>query len=178
MQPIATKRMCILGNSGSGKSTLADALGKLFNVPVYHLDRELLHGQFVSLGLQEQRRIHNEIISKEEWIIDGRYSKLLPDRLSRATMVIIIDTPRSQAIFQLFRRHFKKDQLRSSIPLRAKSGIGLRLLSYTIRYKRRKRLEELKKLLIDNPKVTLVVLKPDTLESWIEQISQFFLLPQ
>lgn len=31
-------RIAVIGYSGSGKSTLADALGKLYNIPVLHLD--------------------------------------------------------------------------------------------------------------------------------------------
>lgn len=88
-------RICIMGPSNSGKSTLAQAIGQACDLPVVHLD-QLHHLP----GTDWQPRpvaafvaLHDAAIRGERWVIDGNYSRCLPQRLSRATGVILLDVP-------------------------------------------------------------------------------------
>jgi adenylate kinase family enzyme len=92
-------RICVMGPSGSGKSTLAEAIGRAKALPVVHLDR-LRHEP----GLHWQQRpdnvfadLHDEAIEADAWIIDGNYSQLLPQRLERATGLILLDASAGRA---------------------------------------------------------------------------------
>ena len=88
-------RICIMGPSNSGKSTLAQAIGQARALPVVHLDR--LHH---IPGTDWQPRpaadfiaLHDTAIGRENWVVDGNYSRCLPQRLARATGVILLDVP-------------------------------------------------------------------------------------
>jgi adenylate kinase family enzyme len=86
-------RVCILGPSNSGKSTLASAIGQARGLPIVHLDR-YRHRPGTQWELRpdsEFMQLHDEAIDREQWVIDGNYSKLLPQRLARATGFILLD---------------------------------------------------------------------------------------
>lgn len=92
-------RLCIFGPSGSGKSSLALAISRKTGLPVAHLDQ--LHHQpgtdWVQRPPQEFAALHRAAIAGERWVIEGNYSALMPERIARATGVILLDigTPRS-----------------------------------------------------------------------------------
>lgn len=167
-------RICILGNSGSGKSTLAHLLGQRYSLPVYHLDRELLTGQFISRPEEEQRRRHRQIIAQDGWIIDGRYSKLLPERLARADLVIFLNVPRWVVIPRTAKRAAQTKH-RIGAPQGARSSYTLELLRHQLRYNRRHRLRRLQADIASvSTKITVLVLERDSLEGWLRTIEDFF----
>lgn len=100
------RRICVLGPSNSGKSTLAAAIAVRLALPAVHLD-QLYHlpgtdweprpeAEFVAL--------HDAAIAGESWVMDGNYSKCLPQRLRRATGVILLDIPAPASLLRYFRR--------------------------------------------------------------------------
>lgn len=88
------RRVMIIGGSGSGKSTLARALGAIWNLPVYHIDREVhwLPG-WVERPKAEKAPIVQKIVAGDTWIFEGNHSSTFPDRLARADMLIWTDAP-------------------------------------------------------------------------------------
>ncbi|CAM3711954.1 GTPase [Xenorhabdus thuongxuanensis] len=99
-------RICIMGPSNSGKSTLANAISRKCNLKVIHLD-QLFHlpntnwqersvGEFISL--------HDMAIEEENWVIDGNYRKCLPQRLSRATGMILLDVSTPSSLLRYVNR--------------------------------------------------------------------------
>ena len=99
-------RICIFGPSNAGKSTLAAKLGRKLDIPLVHLD--LLHHlpgtDWQPRPQEDFDRLHDEAIAGERWIIEGNYSRLMPERLKRATGVIWIDTPVAGNLWRYFRR--------------------------------------------------------------------------
>lgn len=100
------RRICVLGPSNSGKSTLAAAVARKRGLPVVHLD-QLYHvpntdwrprptAGFVAL--------HDAAIADESWVMDGNYSLCLPQRLRRATGVILLDISVPASLLRYFRR--------------------------------------------------------------------------
>jgi adenylate kinase family enzyme len=101
-------RICILGPSNSGKSTLATAIGRSKKLPVVHLDqyRHLPGTQWQLRSDAEFTGLHDAAISGEQWVIDGNYSKLLPQRLARATGFVLLDASAGASLARYLRRTF------------------------------------------------------------------------
>ena len=95
-------RICVMGPSCSGKSTLADALARKLQLHAIHLDvlhhlpgtdwEPRPHGDF--------QRLHDAAIETEQWVMDGNYSQLLPQRLARATGLILLDVSTIRSLFR------------------------------------------------------------------------------
>lgn len=99
-------RVCILGPSNSGKSTLAQAIGRKQGLPVAHLDRlyHLPHTDWQPRPETEFLRLHDEAIRQDGWVMEGNYMRHLPERLERATGLILLDVAIAISLFRYFRR--------------------------------------------------------------------------
>ena len=98
MQPIPPladlgRRIMILGPSSSGKSTLAEALSRKLSIPAIHLDqlRHLPQTDWQERPDAEFHSMHDAAILRPEWVMDGSYSILMPQRLARTTGMIVVD---------------------------------------------------------------------------------------
>lgn len=99
-------RIAVIGRSCSSKSTLAHALGEALRFPVHHLDT--LHHQpgtnWVPRSADDFTALHKDAIEGEAWVMDGNYSRLMPERFKRATSVIWLDLGVSICLWRYFRR--------------------------------------------------------------------------
>jgi adenylate kinase family enzyme len=88
-------RICIMGPSNSGKSTLALAIGTARDLPVVHLDQlhHLPGTDWQPRAPAEFHALHDAALAADRWVMDGNYSRCLPQRLARATGVILLDVP-------------------------------------------------------------------------------------
>jgi len=103
------KRICILGPSCAGKSTLAEKLGEKLGLPVLHLDR-ISHIPGTNWAWRPRvavQKEHDEFIQKDEWIVDGQYVRLLPQRFQRADTVILLKVNRFVSVWRFLKRHFR-----------------------------------------------------------------------
>ena len=164
------QRICVIGGSGSGKSTLASALSEHYKIPAYHLDRELLHGQFEPLPLEEQQRRHAKIISDDAWVIDGSYAKLLDDRLARAELVVFLNVSRLRTIPRVLRRYLKNEHRRDSVPDVARNAMSAKFLWWCLKYSRRSRYKKLEVQCKKYAHLTLVSLPRDSVDGWVRTI--------
>jgi len=99
-------RICILGPSNSGKSTLAAAIGRARDLPVVHLD-QYRHRPGTRWELRpddEFAKLHDAAVSGERWVIEGNYSKLLPQRLVRSTGFVLLDASAGASLVRYLRR--------------------------------------------------------------------------
>ncbi|RZZ88408.1 AAA family ATPase [Pseudoxanthomonas winnipegensis] len=106
-------RICIMGPSNSGKSTLAEAIGCARSLKVVHLDQlhHLPDTDWVPRPFEEFAALHDAAISDSRWVVDGNYSRLLPQRLERATGLILLDVPTTTSLYRYFRRcWFERDR--------------------------------------------------------------------
>lgn len=103
---IAAKIM-VIGYSGSGKSTLAGALGKLYDVPVLHLDSVHFLPGWREREDGEKRRIVAEFIRENSgWVIDGNYRRLLYDeRTEQADMIVELLFNRFVCLSRVWKRY-------------------------------------------------------------------------
>lgn len=86
-------RLCIVGPSNSGKSTLARAIGRQRALPVVHLDQlhHLPGSDWVPRPREEFIALHDAAILGERWVMEGNYSVCMPQRLARATGLLLLD---------------------------------------------------------------------------------------
>ncbi len=99
-------RICILGPSGSGKSTLAQAIARARGLAAIHLDQlhHLPDTDWQPRPQAEFVALHDAAIQVPSWVIEGNYSRCLPQRLDRATGVIRLETPTLTSLYRYFRR--------------------------------------------------------------------------
>ena len=53
---------------------------------------------------EETQKEHDEFILRREWIIDGQYKRLMPQRLERADTLILLEVNRFTCLFRYLRR--------------------------------------------------------------------------
>lgn len=87
------KRIMVIGCPGSGKSTFSRALNKKTGLPLYYLDMLYWQedGTIIDRSVFLERL--NEVIKKDEWIIDGNYGSTIEMRLKACDTVIFLDYP-------------------------------------------------------------------------------------
>lgn len=87
-------RVVIIGNAGGGKSTLARVLAKERALRHVEIDRLLWQEGWVLTPTEIYEQKHAEIIHGDDWVIDGLGQLAsIPQRLARATEIILIDMP-------------------------------------------------------------------------------------
>jgi adenylate kinase family enzyme len=99
-------RIMICGTSNTGKSTLAAAIGTRRGFEVVHLDRLrfLPDTDWVQRPDAEFARLHDAAILGERWVMDGNYSLLTPQRIARATGIVLLGDNRWACLARYFRR--------------------------------------------------------------------------
>jgi adenylate kinase family enzyme len=95
-----------MGPSNSGKSTLAAAIARARGLPLIHLD-QLYHQPNTDWQPRPEVEfiaLHDAAIAEACWVMEGNYSRCLPQRLARATGVILLDTTTAVSLLRYFRR--------------------------------------------------------------------------
>lgn len=98
------QRIAIIGSSGAGKSTLARELGAILGLEVVHLDVHYWQPGWVPTPEAEWDRINRELVQKEQWIIDGNYSRTMEVRMAAADTIIYLDLPRWLCVWRVLKR--------------------------------------------------------------------------
>ena len=87
------QRVLIIGPCGAGKSTLAAELGRILDLPVFHMDQLNWRPGWVESSKDEIRARLATITAEDRWLIDGNYGGTLDARLARADTVVYLDFP-------------------------------------------------------------------------------------
>lgn len=88
------KKVAIFGNTGGGKSTLAKALAEITQLPLTSIDKITYLPGGEPIAHADYLSIHAELITNDEWIIDG-YG-CVPSawqRFAAADTLIYVDLP-------------------------------------------------------------------------------------
>jgi adenylate kinase family enzyme len=107
-------RIMICGTSNTGKSTLAHAIGRAADLTVVHLDqlRFLPHTDWQDRPEAEFKALHDDAILGERWVMEGNYSRHFPQRLARATGIILVSDNRWANLARYVRRTlFEKERI-------------------------------------------------------------------
>ncbi|MEJ5064574.1 hypothetical protein WH279_13775 [Erwinia sp. MYb375] len=98
------RKILIIGRPCSGKTTLAKKLSRLWGIPSYDLDDINWRKGWDRVNVEEMNQRVQCILSTDEWIISGDYLSGLPQRLSHATDVIILNVNGFTATYRYFKR--------------------------------------------------------------------------
>ncbi|MGW7987690.1 DNA topology modulation protein [Staphylococcus shinii] len=155
-------KIIVIGSSGSGKSTLSRELSNILEIPVYHLDKLFWKPNWVMTTKDEQFKIQNSLLDKNEWIIDGNYTGILEERLLSADTIIFLNLPRRICYYRVFKRLLKNfGKTRIDMGKDCKERINLTFLKYIWNYpkyrkpfllKKFRKLENEKKIFVLNSK--------------------------
>jgi len=100
------KKVAVIGCGGAGKSTFSRKLSEILNIPVYHLDKLNWKPGWVPTPKDEWDDLIKNLVSKEEWIIDGNYGRTLDIRLENADTIIFLNMPMNLCIYRIIKRRF------------------------------------------------------------------------
>ncbi len=88
----------IIGCSGSGKTYFAKALSQKYNIPNFDLDDiqwdNHAQGYGVKMPVEKRNALLQEILSNDEWIIEGVYYGWVQQSFEEADMIYVLDMPR------------------------------------------------------------------------------------
>ena len=87
------KKVIVVGCPGSGKSTFARKLQEKTGLPLYYLDMIWHKPDKTTLTKEEFYEKLHELIARDEWIIDGNYSRTLEPRLQACDTAFVLDLP-------------------------------------------------------------------------------------
>lgn len=99
-------RIMVCGPSNSGKSTLARAIGWTLGRPAIHLDLlyHLPNTSWTPRPKEAFVALHDDAIAGDRWVIEGNYFGTIPQRLSRATGIVLLGSEPWRAAARNVRR--------------------------------------------------------------------------
>lgn len=107
------KKIIIIGCPGSGKSTFSKALENLTGLSLYHLDMLKWNSDKTTVSKRVFEERLDNILEKNEWIIDGNYISTMDYRMKQCDTVFFLDYPLEVCLSGIKQRIGKK---RSDMP--------------------------------------------------------------
>ncbi len=101
------KKILVIGSGGAGKSTFSRRLGELTGIEVFHLDKLHWKPNWVEPPKDEWQRIIENLIEKDEWILDGNFGGTIERRLEKCDTAILLDLPRTVCLYRVLKRRLK-----------------------------------------------------------------------
>jgi adenylate kinase family enzyme len=174
------KRILIIGNPGSGKSTLAIEIGKILGLPVIHLDKHFWKRGWIQTEGETWRQKVRELISREEWIMDGNYQSSNDIRFPRADTIIYLDFSVAASLRGIFKRVYRDyNKTRPDMAVGCPERIDIGFLKWAWRFRkdtRPKIIDDFMKF--SDGKSIVLINSPKQLHAFLNYISQSRQLPQ
>ena len=101
------RRVMTVGGNGAGKTEFSKKLAALTGLPLTHLDRLGWQENWEKTPREEFNARLAEVVAGEEWIIDGNWSRTIPDRLKRADTVFWFDFSGIRCLKGVLTRFFR-----------------------------------------------------------------------
>lgn len=166
------KRIVLIGSGGSGKSTLARQLGDKLKLNVYHLDALFWKPNWVGIPKNEQKDVQNELVKKEEWIIDGNYGGTIDIRLKSADTIIFLDVHRTICVYRALKRMLQyRNKTRPDMGEGCKERLDFGFLKWIWDYPKTKRPEILKRIeQLSKEKQVIILRTPKQIQKLLEEL--------
>lgn len=102
----------IIGGPGSGKTTLASRLSRQLGIPHVDLDDLQWDNAKGSYGTKrdprERAALLDEILRKDDWIIEGVYHKWCAQCFADADRIVLLEIPRRTYRYRIIRRFVRR----------------------------------------------------------------------
>ncbi|WP_336606264.1 AAA family ATPase [Fictibacillus marinisediminis] len=102
----------IIGSVGSGKTTLARTLSSRLNVPYIELDNVVWKRskpEDIRRSDVERDKYLNDIISSDQWIVEGVHHTWVKPSFQNADVIIFLDTDYSKRTIRIIKSSFIKN---------------------------------------------------------------------
>ncbi|WP_160042652.1 DNA topology modulation protein [Paenibacillus sp. USDA918EY] len=168
------KKITIIGSGGSGKSTLASELGKILGLPVYHLDALHWKTGWKPTPKKEWDQLMEELVSRNEWIIDGNYGRSMDVRLQASDTIIYLDYPTYLSLFRGIKRSMQYyGKTRPDMGEGCAERIDFQFFKWILHYRRDQRPNILKKLnMLQDKKNIHIFASPKQLKNFLKQLNE------
>jgi len=131
-------KISIIGGPGTGKSTLSNNLGKVLNLPVYHIDGLHYLENWQIRDKNERDQIILDTIKNSKWIMDGTYHSTLEMRVKNSDIIIFLNYSTFSRIKGILTRYFKNgNKEKPEIP-GCKERMTLEFFKFTINWNKTK----------------------------------------
>lgn len=102
------KRINVVGTSGSGKSTFARELALLLNLPYVEMDRLFWKPNWQETSDEEFFLKIRDATSAESWVLDGNYTRTIPEKWKHVQLVIWLDFSFPRTVFRVTSRVIRR----------------------------------------------------------------------
>jgi len=105
------RKIHIIGAPGSGKTYVASKLAALTNIKAHELDKVFwcqAEVAYVRSSEKERTTKLNEILAKEDWIVEGVYYKWLASAFDAADIIIVLNPSVFVRQWRITKRFFKR----------------------------------------------------------------------
>ena len=127
MQLQQARKIAIIGCAGSGKTWLTLKLQEKLQLPVYHLDEYHWLPGWHRVSEETFTQVHHDLCCKSSWILEGIYVRHMPERFEHADVIVFLDIPRYQCLFNVISRAIRfHDAIIPGVP----SGCTQNIFSY------------------------------------------------
>ncbi|EEL34094.1 Topology modulation protein [Bacillus cereus Rock3-28] len=165
------KKIILIGSGGSGKSTLAKQLGNKLNIKVHHLDALFWKPNWEGVPREEQRKVQNNLIKEEKWIIDGNYGGTMDIRLNAADTIIFLDIHRTICVYRAFKRIVQyRNKTRPDMGAGCEERLDLQFFKWIWEYPNKKKPTILKRLdQLSKGKEVIILKSPNEVKRFLKK---------
>jgi adenylate kinase family enzyme len=168
------KKISVIGCGGAGKSTFSRILSQKLNIPVYHLDSLYWKPSWVPTQKEEWDNVIKNLVSKEEWILDGNYGRTLDMRLNNADTIIFLNMPTYLCIYRIIKRRIMySGKTRPDMNEGCQEKLELDFVKWVWEYNKNKRPGIVKKLdKLSNEKKVIILNNSSEVDKFISDLKE------
>ena len=166
------KKILIIGSGGSGKSTLSKSLGEKLGIEVFHLDKFYWRSGWVKPDSDEWIQTVEQLLARDEWIIDGNYGGTLRRRVESCDTIVFLDLSKIVCLWRILKRRLTyRQQARPDMAEGCFERLNLEFVSWVLNYSKRTRPKVLELLRLNAPSKKIFWLtSPQQVEAFLTSL--------